>query len=88
MLSSAPSASFHPISEGQPKESDMSTLNLKRTIVLGVVAAIAASVATPSFAATRSGPATKGDYINAPFDGRCYTDEGYGRRSPCDGGVG
>jgi len=64
----------------------MSSLNLKRTIALGVVAAIAVSVATPLFAATHGGPATKGDYINAPVDGRCYTDEGYGRRSPCDAG--
>ena len=65
----------------------MSTLNLKRTIALGVAAAIALGVATPSFAKTHGERTHKGDYIAAPVDGRCYTDEGYGRRSPCDAGA-
>ncbi len=66
----------------------MTSLTLKRTIALGALAAIAVSVATPSLAKThyRAG-ATQGEYIYHPGDGRCVTDEGYGRRTPCDTGA-
>jgi hypothetical protein len=67
----------------------MSTLNLTRAVALGIAATIALSVATPSFGKThpRGGAPAGGDYIYSPGDSRCYTDEGYGRRSSCDGGA-
>jgi hypothetical protein len=59
-------------------------ISLKRTIALGAIAAIAVSVATPTLAKTsyRGGV---GEYVYQPGDGRCSTDEGYGRRGACDG---
>jgi hypothetical protein len=62
----------------------MSSLNLTRAVTLGIAATIALGVATPSFGKTHP---RGGDYnIYNPGDSRCYTDEGYGRRSSCDGG--
>jgi uncharacterized membrane protein len=67
----------------------MRTLNLRRAGALGIAAAIALSVATPSFAITHPyGGATGGGSLYNPGDTRCYSDEGYGRRSSCDGGAG
>jgi len=68
----------------------MSSLHLTRAVALGIAAAIALSVATPSFAKTHPrGGIPGGDYnIYNPGDSRCFTDEGYGRHSSCDGGAG
>ena len=66
----------------------MRTSNLTRVVALGVAAAIGLSVATPSFAKVYPyGGAKGGEYIYHPGDSRCYSDEGYGRRSSCDGGA-
>jgi hypothetical protein len=66
----------------------MRTLNLMRAVALGVGAATALSVATPSLAKTHPYGATGGGTLYNPVDTRCYSDEGYGRRSSCDGGAG
>jgi hypothetical protein len=65
----------------------MSSLNLTRAVVLGIAGTIALGVATPAFGKTHPrGGVAGGEYIYNPGDSRCYTDEGYGRRSSCDGG--
>jgi hypothetical protein len=75
--------------EGQSMESNMRTLNLMRAVALGVAAAITLSVAAPALAKTHPyGGAGGGGSLYNPGDTRCYTDEGYGRRSSCDGGAG
>jgi uncharacterized membrane protein len=67
----------------------MRTLNLMRAVALGVAATIALSVAAPSLAKTHPyGGATGGGSLYNPGDTRCYSDEGYGRRSSCDGAAG
>jgi hypothetical protein len=51
-----------------------------RTLALGVLAAMALSLATPAMAKL---PARGGQYIYDPVDSRCSTDDGYARRPPC-----
>ena len=60
--------------------------SLKRTIAIGVGAAIAASAASPSLALTgRSTIATEtgrqSDLVNRPG---CWTESGYDGRFPCE----
>jgi hypothetical protein len=65
----------------------MSSLNLTRVVALGIAATIALGAATPAFAKTHPrGGVPAGEYVYNPGDSRCFTDEGYGRRSSCDGG--
>jgi hypothetical protein len=64
----------------------MRTSKLTGVVAFAIAAAIGLSVATPTFAKVYPyGGARGADYIYSPGDIRCYSDEGYGRRSSCDG---
>ena len=56
----------------------------KRTLTFATAMAVALSIAMPAFAKSQSS-APHGEYINNPNG--CVTDEGYGRRLPCEAGA-